>query len=151
MHLWFSVFLLQYTDGCIWSIINDCTTALTILFCWKITVIEEHMLCDFFQNRGINITYAYETPSSIMRRIPIAPIFLYQYLIQVQWSLQMINIRIFQQCHVCVLHSSRCTLSIQFQFVNFPPILGAALIIAPWRHHLSCDNPSAWRYGEPCR
>ena len=56
---YFYIFSLQYTDRCIWSIINDCTTAFTLLFCWKITVIEKCVLCELFWNIGIDSTVAY--------------------------------------------------------------------------------------------
>ena len=58
-NLYFSISSFLYIDGCIWFIINDCTTSLTVLFCRKITVIDERVLCEFFQNRGINSTDAY--------------------------------------------------------------------------------------------
>ena len=43
----FSIFFLHYTDGWIRSIINDCTTAFTLIFCWKMTVIDKCVLCEF--------------------------------------------------------------------------------------------------------
>ena len=58
---------------------------------------------------------------------------------------------LFQLYHVCVLQHSRWKLSIQSQYINSPPILEAALIIASWRHYLSCDDSSASQNGEPLR
>ena len=54
-----SIFLLHYTDGCIWSIINDWNTESTLLFFWKRTVKDEWVLCNFFENRGTYSTYVY--------------------------------------------------------------------------------------------
>ena len=55
----FYIFLLQYTYGRIWYIINYFTTSFTLLFCWKMTVIDECVFCKFFQNRGIDSIDAY--------------------------------------------------------------------------------------------
>ena len=56
---------------------------------------------------------------------------------------------------MCVLHPSMRTITIKFQFDNPPPppppITGSALIIALWRHDLSCDDTSESWYGEPWR
>ena len=56
---YFSIFFLQYIDGCIWSIINDCTTSFTLIFCWKMAVIDKFVLCVFLQNIGIYSIDAY--------------------------------------------------------------------------------------------
>ena len=91
----FSIVFLHYTIGCIWYIINDCTTSFNLIFFWEMTVIDVCLFCKFFENRGIDSTDAYVNTFIITRRITIAPILLYHFLIQVQWSLQMVHIHIF--------------------------------------------------------
>ena len=58
VQLWFFYFF-QYIYGYIWSIINYITTAFTLLLCWNFTVIDECVLCIFFENRGIDNTDSY--------------------------------------------------------------------------------------------
>ena len=52
----------------------------------------------------------------------------------------------FQLCNVCVLHTSRLTLPIKFQFFHILPILGEAFIIASWRYYLNFDDTSVSLY-----
>ena len=90
------IFFLHYIDGCIWSIVNYCTTSFTLLFCWKMTVIDKCVLCELFQNCYIDSTDAYiNTIINFSGGFPGYPFFLFQCLIQVKCSLHMINIRIF--------------------------------------------------------
>ena len=126
----FSVFFFQHKNGWMWSIFNDCTTTFTLLLLWKITVIDKCMWCIFFETRGINSTDAYINTIIDYLYNPYSTYFLslkvhYRRNGHYRWY----TFVFFQLCHVCVFHPSRWKLSIQFQFVNFPPILGEALII----------------------
>ena len=89
----FSIFSLHYTDGCIWSIINDCTT---IIFFWKLTVIVKCVFCELFQNFCINSTGAYiKTVIHFQEDSKGTHFSLFQCLMQVQWSSHIIHIKQF--------------------------------------------------------
>ena len=90
-----SIFSLQYTDGCICSIINDCTTACTFYFCWKINVIDKCLLCVPFLNWNRQYRCIHKHHHQFSWGFQRDPLVLSQYLIQLQWSLQMIHIHIF--------------------------------------------------------
>ena len=151
-YLLFLSFYSIYKNGCIWSIINDFTTTLTLLQWWKMTVIEKCMWCILFENRGIELTYAYiNTIINYQENNHSTHFFSLKFHYRRNGHYRWYKFSFSQLCHVCVLHPSRWKLSIQFQIFNLPPILGAALSIATWIHDLSCDDSSASVYGEPLR
>ena len=146
MHYGFSNLFFQYTN-CLWDILpiispqlslfflqNDCYKQLHVIFCvWSENTLHMHT----------------DKPLSITWIITKAP-HLYIYL-QNRWNgyYRIYSFWFLQLFYVCLLHIFRGTLSEKIIFFNFTHILGAAIIIASWRHDLRCDDPSSSRYGEP--
>ena len=108
------------------------------------------MLCILLENRGIDLTYAYKNTIINYQENP--------HRTHCFPSISTIDVMV-------ITYDTHSLFSNSFMCVSFtllgghfwynsnlsisPPILGASLMITSWRHDLSCDDPSAWRYGEP--
>ena len=134
------------------SIINYFTTTFTHLLSCKMTTIDKCMLFCYFGSIIKYLTCAYKNIIINYLKNPQSIPLLYLYIQNsCNGHYRVYTFGSFPFSHICVLHPSRGTLSIQFVFFRFFLILGASLSIASRRHDLSCDNPSATQYDEPLR
>ena len=143
----FTIFFFQYTNGCMIYIINDLTTTFTYLIFLKMNVIKKCIQCWCIGNIRKYLTYAYKNTiiNDLKNTKRIHYVYLYilhRYYVHYRWY----TLRFFQLSHGFVLHIYRGALYIQLVFLNPPFILRETLIIAPWRHDMSCGDTSASWY-----
>ena len=144
------IFSLQYTDGCICSIINDCTMACTLLWHWKMTLLDKYELFVMFLSIVIDSTFAY------LNTI----IYSHEDSQGTYFSLSMFNTGAMVITYHTHSNVSNSSIYVSFALLGehclynsdlliSPPILGAELMISSWRQDLLSGDPSASRYGDP--
>ena len=135
VHRWLHVIYYQWLHHSVYSSLflkNDCRRRMHVVW--------------IFQNRGIDSTDAYINTIINNQEDPHSTHFYLSMFNKCAMVITDDTHSYFSNYFKCVLHVSRWKLSIQFQFVNFLLILGSALIIAWWRHDMSCDDPSSSLY-----
>ena len=130
MQSWFSTFFFRYTNWCMRSIINYCTTTFKHLFFCKITTINKCMLCCYFGHTSKYPTCAYKnTIINYLNNLQSTPLLSIYIQNMCNGHYRVYTFGSFQFSHICFLHPSRGTLSIKLDF-KFFPILWAGLSIA---------------------